>query len=577
MVESSFCSLFIIIEHRYIGTGLSCGVEFSYSGQVLYDWWGISVSGNPTSFYHIGRHSSSKGPYMGRYDYVIVGSGIAGLYAALLAKQHGNVLIITKGRLDDCNSMHAQGGIAAAVDKSDSPKLHHRDTIEAGAGLSNPETVRILTEEGPKRIADLIEVGVPFDTVDGQVALTREAAHSAPRILHAGGDATGQHIETTLRNKVHSAGIQILEDCLATEILVDSREVRGVRALDCHTGLSEEFECHFLILATGGAGRLFKFNTNSDIATGDGVSLAFRAGAQISDIEFYQFHPTALRLPGVPPFLLSEAMRGEGGILRNVEGHRFILDYTPKGELAPRDVVARSIVEEMKKGHSERVFLDVTHLPPYQVTTRFPNIYQFCLEHGLDITRGLIPVAPAAHYMMGGVRTNTWGETNIKGLYAAGEVACTGVHGANRLASNSMLEVVVFSKRIIERTSQEYIGPAQTELTKVEEIHHVPTRGATRSAAPISLSALQNMMWENVGIVRSEETLKEAADVLSMWQQGIGPSSDRLSYELSNLTLVARLITEAALIRKESRGAHFRSDFPDTSTSWIKHIILERE
>jgi len=514
---------------------------------------------------------------MGQYDYVIVGSGIAGLYAALLAKQHGSVLIITKGCLDDCNSRHAQGGIAAAVDRTDSPELHHHDTLEAGAGLSNPDTVRILTEEGPKRIADLIDFGVPFDTVDGQIALAREAAHSASRILHAGGDATGQHIETTLGNKVHGAGIQILEDCLATDILVDHQEVRGVRALDCHTGLVEEFECRFLILATGGAGRLFKYNTNSDIATGDGVTLAFKAGAQISDIEFYQFHPTALRLPGVPPFLVSEAMRGEGGILRNVEGHRFILDYTTRGELAPRDVVARSIVEEMRKSHSERVFLDVTHLPPYQVTTRFPNIYQFCLEHGLDITRGLIPVAPAAHYMMGGVRTNAWGETNIKGLYAAGEVACTGVHGANRLASNSMLEVVVFSKRIVERTSQGTTGPARTELTGIEEIYRMTTRGPTLCVAPVSLSALQTLMWEKVGIVRSEETLQEAADVLSIWQQGIGLPSDRPSYELSNLTLVARLITEAALIRKESRGAHFRSDFPDTSNSWIKHIILERE
>ncbi|GAI95230.1 unnamed protein product, partial [marine sediment metagenome] len=277
--------------------------------------------------------------------------------------------------------------------KKDSPKHHFRDTIAAGDGICNEEEVRILVNEAPDRITDLVKFGVPFDTLDGEIALTMEAAHSLPRILHAGGDATGEHIEFTLSKQVRTSKIQVLEDCLATEILVERGQVSGIKALDCHTGSIEEFECRFLILATGGAGQLYKFSTNPEIATGDGVVLAFNAGAEITDMEFFQFHPTALRLPGVTPFLISEAVRGEGGILRNVDGYRFMPDYTPEGDLAPRDVVARSILYEMNKNGSDRVFIDVTHLPPRVITTRFPHIYRFCLDHGLDITRGLIPVA----------------------------------------------------------------------------------------------------------------------------------------------------------------------------------------
>ena len=389
---------------------------------------------------------------MNQYDYIVVGSGIGGLYTALLAKEQGSVLVITKGSIDDCNTKYAQGGIAAAIGKDDSPELHSQDTVKAGDGLSDEEAVHILANEAPARIADLVNYRVPFDTLDGEIALTMEAAHSVPRVLHAGGDATGEYIEVTLSQQVRSSKIQVLEDFLATGILVEKGRVTGIQALDCRTGTVEEFECRFLILATGGAGQLFKYNTNSAVATGDGVALAFKAGAEIADMEFFQFHPTALRIPGVPPFLISEAVRGEGGMLRNVEGYRFMPDYTPQADLAPRDVVARSILYEMKKTGSDRVFIDVTHLPPHIITTRFPHIYRFCLDHGLDITKGLVPVAPAAHYMIGGVKANSWGETNIAGLFATGEVACTGVHGANRLASNSLLEAIVFSKRIVERT-----------------------------------------------------------------------------------------------------------------------------
>ncbi|MEE9521082.1 MAG: FAD-binding protein, partial [Dehalococcoidales bacterium] len=286
---------------------------------------------------------------MKQYDYVIVGSGIAGLYTALLAKKQGSVLIITKGSIDDCNTKYAQGGIAAAIGKNDSPEMHFKDTVAAGDGLCNTEAVRILVNEAPVRIADLVDFGVPFDTVNGKVFLSLEAAHSAPRILHAGGDATGEHMEVTLSNQLTSCKIQVLEDCLATEIVVEEGTVKAIKALDCRTGSIEQFDCRYLILATGGAGQLYKFSTNSDVATGDGVALAFDAGAEIVDMEFFQFHPTALHMPGVTPFLISETVRGEGGVLRNADGRRFMTDYTPEAELAPRDVVARSMLNEVKK------------------------------------------------------------------------------------------------------------------------------------------------------------------------------------------------------------------------------------
>ena len=513
---------------------------------------------------------------MNYYDYIIIGSGIAGLYTALLAKDAGSVLIVTKGSIEDCNTRHAQGGIAAPIGKNDSPDLHFQDTIAAGDGLCDPEAVRILVNEAPDRIADLIKYGVPFDTLDGQVALTREAAHSVPRILHAGGDATGEHIEVTLSRQVSMSSVKVLEYCLATQIILNNGKVTGVRALDSRSGMTVEYKCRSMILATGGAGRLFKYTTNSDVATGDGIALAYHAGAEIIDMEFFQFHPTVLRLPGVPSFLISEAVRGEGGLLRNVEGYRFMPDYTPEAELAPRDVVARSIVYEMRKTGSDRVFLDVTHLSPRLVTTRFPHIYRFCFDHGLDISKGLIPVAPAAHYFMGGVKVNTWGETNIAGLFAAGETACTGVHGANRLASNSLLEVVVFSKRIVERAQQKD-KPAPNSTGTVTEVHSLMPRVDAVIPLRFNLPNFQSLLWEKVGIVRSGEGLAEAANILMQWQPCLPWPIDRPTYELNNMILNARMITEASLIRQESRGAHFRTDFPNSSLEWQKHLVFKNE
>jgi L-aspartate oxidase len=394
--------------------------------------------------------------------------------------------------------------------------------------------------------------------------------------MHAGGDATGEHIEVTLSRHVRSTPTKILENCLASEILVQNGKVTGVRSLDCRTGSVEEYHCQFLILATGGAGKLFKYTTNSDVVTGDGIALAFEAGAEISDIEFFQFHPTVLRLPGVAPFLISEAVRGEGGILRNVEGHRFMPDYVAEAELAPRDIVARSIVYEMKKTHSDRVFLDATHLSSRLITTRFPHIYRFCRDHGLDITKGLIPVAPAAHYLMGGVKVNSWGETNIPGLFAVGETACTGVHGANRLASNSMLESVVFGKRVVQRT--EMTDPPRYCEEQSDEVisHYLPSREVLPKVPHLNLPNLQSLMWDKVGIIRSNKSLKEAATILAAWESLLPQTSDRPSYELNNLVLCARLVTEAALLRKESRGAHFRTDFPQASPEWQQHIVFRK-
>ncbi|MBI4301976.1 MAG: L-aspartate oxidase [Chloroflexi bacterium] len=509
------------------------------------------------------------------YDYIIVGSGIAGLYTALLAREVGSVLIITKGSIDDCNTKYAQGGIAAAVGHGDSPQLHFQDTVAAGAGLCDPEAVRILVDEAAERITDLIRFGVRFDTVEGEVALAKEAAHSASRVLHAGGDATGEHIELSLSHLARLSRITILEHCLATEIIVEDGIARGVVAFDARTNAVEKFYGRFLVMATGGAGRLYKFTTNSDIATGDGVALAFHAGAEIADMEFFQFHPTALRLPGVHPFLISEAVRGEGGILRNAEGKAFMLDYSPNGDLAPRDVVARAILFEMQKAGTDWVFLDITHLPPKTITARFPHIYRFCLDQGLDITTNPIPVAPAAHYMMGGVKTNTWGETSVPGLFAAGETACTGVHGANRLASNSLLEVLVFSKRIIQRTKNSSGYNPSASVTSVQEVFSLsPVK--PKISLTLGRYAVQSLMWEKVGIIRSGDGLKYAQSTLRDWEAGLDKALDRSSYELRNLLLIARLATEAALIREESRGAHYRLDFPQPSPQWERHIVFKK-
>jgi L-aspartate oxidase len=523
-------------------------------------------------------------------DIIVIGSGIAGLYTSIEASRHFRVAIVNKSSLEECNTKYAQGGIAAAIGPFDSPNLHYSDTLKAGAGLVDPSAARILVDEAPDRITDLISLGVLFDTIDGEITLAREGAHTVPRVLHAGGDATGANIEQTLSSLVRKrSNISLFEYHLATEILVEDGIAYGIKTIDCRTSSETEFLGKFIVLATGGAGMLFKHTTNPSVATGTGVTIAYLAGALTSDMEFVQFHPTALFMLGAPRFLISEAVRGEGGILRNVRGEAFAHNYHPDGELAARDIVSRAILSEMGKTKSDHVYLDVTHLPSKQIVTRFPTIYRFCLDKGLDITKEMIPVAPAAHYMIGGVKTNIWGETNIKGLFACGEVACTGVHGANRLASNSLMETLVFGKRIVKRilSGNQWTGsaPEPDDVVSSLKKHVMQIRGNKSKVAdayndkPPSLANLQELMWENVGMIRTGGNLEKAVGQLSKWfvEGGELKSNSPESIELKLMVIVALLITTTALMRTESRGTHYRSDYPIESETWKKHIIFEQQ
>lgn len=512
------------------------------------------------------------------YDFVVVGSGIAGLYTALLAQEHGQVLVVTKASLEECNTRYAQGGIAAAVDPRDSPRQHYRDTLAAGAGLCNRQAVRILTQEGPTRIAELIELGVHFDTVHGQVTLTREAAHSLPRVLHARGDATGMEIELTLARLARFSRVTLLQHHLVTRIPVEDGQATGIVASDLQHGREKTVRGHNVVLATGGAGRLFRHTTNPSVATGDGVALAYQAGAEVESLEFYQFHPTALYYPGAPPFLISEAVRGEGGVLRNAAGERFMVGQHPMAELAPRDIVARAITHEMRRTGQPHVSLDVTHLPPEMIRLRFPTIHRTCRELGLDITHEWIPVAPAAHYMIGGVRVDLWGRTNLPRLYACGEVACTGAHGANRLASNSLLEVLVFARRLVQAAT----GAGPTEEGEEEALPTMYLQGpppkvpADDSQVGPRRADLQELMWQRVGIERDGAGLEQALSQLAVWRRSPPQGEkqqDRL--ELQSMLLVAQLTAQAALARQESRGAHCRTDFPEAEPAW-RRVIVQR-
>ncbi len=503
------------------------------------------------------------------YGTIVIGSGISGLFVALEARKLGPVLVLTKGSIDDCNTRWAQGGIAAAVGPLDSIEQHLADTISAGAGLVDEVAARMLCTEAPGRIRDLMDYGVAFDLSGGEVALGREAAHSQHRILHAGGDRTGAAIETALAHSSKAAEITIFDYTLATRLLVRDGAVVGVEGLDLQSGRHVEYTADATVVATGGAGQLYSHTTNPEVATGDGIALAFDAGAEIEDIEFYQFHPTALRLPGVPTFLISEAVRGEGAILRNLQGEPFMARYHPLRDLAPRDIVARAIVAEMRAGESGHVLLDCTQLKSIDLRARFPGIFAYCEGVGLDMRRDPIPVSPAAHYLMGGVRTDLWGRTTLPGLYACGECACTGVHGANRLASNSLMETVVFGKRVVEHMASGERGAA-------------PATAGVSHLAPKSLqvpakAAIQALMWEDDGIERRGEDLSRAAATLASWhaEESSGeatPGGRRDAQERRQMATVARLMLEAAMRRTESRGGHYRSDFPETDDSrWRRH------
>jgi len=509
------------------------------------------------------------------YDFIVVGSGIAGLYTALLAQEHGHVLVVTKADLEECNTRYAQGGIAAAVDPNDSPERHYQDTMAAGAALCDPGAVRVLTDEGPARISELIELGVNFDTTHGQVALTREGAHSMARVLHARGDATGMEIELTLARLARLSRVDLWQDRLVTRIVVEKGRAVGLEVAHLRQGRQEEVRGRNVVLATGGAGRLFRYTTNPPVATGDGVALAYQAGAEVESLEFYQFHPTALYYPSAPPFLISEAVRGEGGILRNEAGERFMADQHPLAELAPRDIVARAITREMRRTGRPHVCLDVTHLPAATVRLRFPTIYRTCRELGLDITQDWIPVAPAAHYMIGGVRVDLWGQTNLPGLYACGEVASTGAHGANRLASNSLLEVLVFARRLVQAATAERSPQETVEGLPVLRVEGPPAQVPLDSSEqPASREELQRLMWEQVGIEREQAGLESALAQVTAWRcRPLSGGQERDRLELGLMLLTAQLMAQAALLRRESRGAHYRTDFPETDPAWRKVIV----
>mgnify|MGYP000088418162 FL=1 len=507
------------------------------------------------------------------YRYIIVGSGIAGLYAALLAQAAGSVLVVTKDRPAESNTLYAQGGIAAPVGPDDDPALHLQDTLAAGAGLVDERAARVLTAEARERIAHLMALGVPFDRTNGHVALAREGAHTVARVLHAGGDATGRNIAAVLLAHVsRSDRVTLLEEQMLTDLLVAQGRVQGIEVLDCRTGRRRQFTGQHIILATGGAGRLFARTTNPPVATGDGLAAAFRAGAALADLEFFQFHPTALALPGAPAFLISEAVRGEGAVLRNAAGEPFLRRLDPRGELAPRDIVARAIFQEMARTGQPCVYLDLTHLPADRVRQRFPTIAQVCARYGLEITTTPIPVAPAAHYYMGGVWTDTWGRTTLPGLYACGEVACTGVHGANRLASNSLLEGLVFAARAIT-ASLRPVPPEDPPALPAEWLAVPPLE--TAASEPPDRAALQTLLWEKAGLVRTGPDLAAAYGRLTAWQAALAgrPPQTRADCELANLVLVGRLLVLAAWRRTESRGAHYRADYPATDPAWRRRQV----
>jgi len=502
-------------------------------------------------------------------DFLIIGSGVAGLRAAIELSSQGRVLILTKSRADESNTEYAQGGVAVAMSDEDQIGLHYQDTIRAGDGLCNGAAVRLLVEEGPDRILELIEWGTKFDRDGTKLAFTREAAHSRHRILHAKGDATGREINRTLLRKVQSlSDITLRPHTFALELLHGGERCDGVSYLVRGDDEVHEVRARAVLLATGGTGAIYRDTTNPDIATGDGHALAFQAGAALADMEFVQFHPTALKLANTPRFLLSEAMRGEGGKLRNANGQAFMSNYHTLAELAPRDVVSRAIFSEAIRTGTDLVYLDLTDLPAGFVEQRFPGIYATCLKFGLDIVHQPIPVFPAAHYMMGGVLTDLHGRTTVPGLFAAGEVACTGVHGANRLASNSLLEGLVYGARAGCAMAT---GPRKAYTPRLTELCTRPWNDTETESTPAE-DVIRMTMTEQVGIVRDESRLRQALDRLA--DTAFGSRRAQPVQEVNNKLINARLIAGAAINRLESRGAHFRSDYPEKNDpQWKKRLV----
>ncbi len=502
-------------------------------------------------------------------DFLIIGSGIAGLYTAIRAAAHGRVTLVTKGKLLDSNTWHAQGGVAAALSSEDSPQSHLIDTLQAGAGLCLEDAVAILVSDGPQRILDLISLGTQFDrNTRGELLLGQEAAHSQRRIVHARGDATGAEIaESLAAYVVRTANLRILENCLALDLLLSGDGCTG--AVLFHEGRLLRCHARATVLATGGCGQVYRYTTNPPVATGDGFAMAARAGARLKDMEFVQFHPTALATDENPMPLISEAVRGEGAILVNEAGERFMPAIHAGAELAPRNVVASAIFDQMQNGH--RVYLDATHMGE-RFTTRFPTIFRLCRTHGVDPRTEHIPVAPSAHFIMGGIETDTEGHTNVPGLLACGEVACTGVHGANRLASNSLLEGMVFAERVAQALPvREPAGGAATADTP-QPLLAVPSAGMPAAdAAAATAELVRRVMWDQAGIVRTDEGLAAAEKEL---QTAAAAGAGRL-YPTANMLETALAIVRSARLRQESRGGHYRRDYPAEDAEWAsRHVVI---
>lgn len=525
-----------------------------------------------------------------KYSAIIIGSGIAGMYAALKLEQQTHladgILLITKSKLGESNSRYAQGGMVGVLkeNKKDSTSSHISDTIKAGAGLSELNTVKFISENSDKVIKDLLNFGVEFDRDENNnFTFTLEAAHSVRRVLHSGGDATGRMIEEALAKKVsENSNIDIYEDTVAVELLVNmANECKGVIVFNDITQEYEVIYSSAVVLATGGIGQLYKYTTNPSGATGDGMALAYFAGAVMQDMEFVQFHPTALAIDGDENrFLISEAVRGEGAKLVDSDGIEFMHKYHEKRELAPRDIVTRANYNEMLSQKADNVYLNATCIDSDKLAKRFPNISKKCLENGIDISKDFIPVAPAAHYMMGGIKTNIEGETSIRGLYAIGETASTGLHGGNRLASNSLLECVVCAYEVANFLKTKELNPPKQIDVCIKDIIEKYSDEIYLEEIDVTemKKSLKNIMWQGAGIFRSEETLKNALDAVDNLKMNFHRTAKCLSkseYEFRNMLAVAEMVIISALRRRESRGAHFRTDYLQTDEK-SRHSILTK-
>ncbi len=512
-------------------------------------------------------------------DVLVVGGGLAGLRAALAVDPKLSVLVIAKQGIRESNSTYAQGGVATVLDPEDRCEDHVADTLQAGGSLCDPAVVEHVVREAPQRIAELVDWGTQFDHAAGRLALGREGGHSHDRIVHALGDATGKEImRAVIRRAEISPNIEIWENTFTLDLLTLDGACRGALVWNSRHGKTMVWAKQ-TILATGGAGQLYRETTNPDVATGDGMAMAYRAGAELRDMEFMQFHPTVLYIAGGSRSLISEATRGEGAWLVDRYGHRFMPDYDPRGELAPRDVVSLASVSQMEKTRHPNVYLDLTHLDPQRVLSRFPGIAAACAEFDLDITRDRIPVRPGAHYMMGGVAVDLEGRTGVPRLWAAGEVTTSGLHGANRLASNSLLEALVYGAHAGEGASRAAAELPDDFAASIVENPRVDTMTEPLNLADIR-NSLQSLMWRNMGVRRDAEGLHEALENINHWCRYVLPRqfADPTGWELQNMLCVARLMIQSALQREETRGAHFRIDFPQTDDAhWRRHITYRRE